>query len=66
VRRWCGEVAGRGACRHPDGAVRLVASALRSFEADFEDHLRHGACGACARRPWLPLPDEGLPLEAAA
>lgn len=56
VRRWCGEIAGRGACRHPDGATRLVASALRTFEADFEDHLRHGRCGACARASVLPMP----------
>jgi len=66
VRRWCGEIAGRGACRHPDGAVRLVASALRTFEADFEDHLRHGPCRSCALEPVLPLPDEPGALEAAA
>lgn len=66
VRRWCGEIAGRGACRHPDGAVRLVASALRTFEADFEDHLRHGPCRSCELRPVLPLPDESGALEAAA
>jgi NADH:ubiquinone oxidoreductase subunit F (NADH-binding) len=66
VRRWCGEVAGRGACRHPDGAVRLVASALRTFEADFEDHLRHGSCGACARQPVLPLPSVERGLARAA
>jgi len=59
VRRWCGEVAGRGACRHPDGAVHLVASALRTFAADFEDHLRHGPCGGCARPSVLPLPRAG-------
>ena len=67
VRRWSGDVAGRGACRHPDGAVRLVASALRTFEADFEDHLRHGPCSACARPSTLPLPHyDGSPLEAVA
>jgi len=66
VRRWCGEVAGRGACRHPDGAVRLVASALKTFDADFEDHLRHGRCGACARPSSFPLPPPGDALEAAA
>jgi len=66
VRRWSGEVAGRGACRHPDGVVRLVASALRTFEADFEDHLRHGPCGACARRPVLPLPAQSSAFEVAA
>lgn len=66
VRRWCGEIAGRGACRHPDGAVRLVASALRAFDGDFEDHLRHGPCRSCELRSVLPLPDEPGALEAAA
>ncbi|HEX4833943.1 MAG TPA: NADH-ubiquinone oxidoreductase-F iron-sulfur binding region domain-containing protein [Trebonia sp.] len=57
VRRWAGLVAGRGACHHPDGTVRLVASAL----AVFGDELaRHGAgrCGADGG-PALPLPPPG-------
>lgn len=33
IARWCDQVAGRGACRHPDGAARFVASALRVFGA---------------------------------
>ncbi|MFJ7909520.1 NADH-ubiquinone oxidoreductase-F iron-sulfur binding region domain-containing protein [Kitasatospora sp. NPDC096204] len=44
---------GRGACRHPDGAARLAASALTTFDADVDHHLRHGHC----RRPTtLPVP----------
>lgn len=31
LERRLGVIAGRGACRHPDGAVRLAASALRVF-----------------------------------
>jgi len=42
-------IAGRGACRHPDGAVRLVASALRVFASDVERHLSGRRC--VARRP---------------
>jgi len=56
LRRWSGDVAGRGACRHPDGVVRLVRSALDAFTADFDDHARHGACDRCALEPALPLP----------
>jgi NADH:ubiquinone oxidoreductase subunit F (NADH-binding) len=39
-------IAGRGACRHPDGAVRLVASGLRVFAADVERHLAGRDCEA--------------------
>jgi NADH:ubiquinone oxidoreductase subunit F (NADH-binding) len=37
-------IAGRGACRHPDGAVRLVASGLRVFEHDVRLHLKGRRC----------------------
>jgi NADH:ubiquinone oxidoreductase subunit F (NADH-binding) len=43
--RWLEQVRGRGACRHPDGAVRLVASALDVFAAEVEHH-RAGRCTA--------------------
>jgi NADH:ubiquinone oxidoreductase subunit F (NADH-binding) len=52
VRRWSGEVRGRGACHHPDGATRFVASALSVF-ADEIDWHRHERCGA--RPAGLPL-----------
>jgi NADH:ubiquinone oxidoreductase subunit F (NADH-binding) len=38
-------VAGRGACRHPDGAARFVESALHVFEHDFARHARNRPCG---------------------
>jgi hypothetical protein len=49
-------VRGRGACRHPDGALRLIASALEVFSEEFADHARHGPCDACDAPPALPLP----------
>ncbi|HET6869534.1 MAG TPA: NADH-ubiquinone oxidoreductase-F iron-sulfur binding region domain-containing protein [Solirubrobacteraceae bacterium] len=52
VLRWCSEIRGRGACHHPDGAVRFVESALRVFADDIESH-RRGRCGA--RPAGLPL-----------
>jgi NADH:ubiquinone oxidoreductase subunit F (NADH-binding) len=45
LRRWATEVVGRGACHHPDGAARLVASALDVFSDDIDRH-RHGRCWA--------------------
>ena len=37
-------VLGRGACRHPDGAVSLVGSALDVFADDFARHARGRGC----------------------
>jgi NADH:ubiquinone oxidoreductase subunit F (NADH-binding) len=56
LTRWAGELRGRGACQHPDGAVRFIASALRVFAADFADHARNGPCERCARSSVLPAP----------
>ncbi|WP_409467117.1 NADH-ubiquinone oxidoreductase-F iron-sulfur binding region domain-containing protein [Amycolatopsis sp. GA6-003] len=41
-------LSGRGACAHPDGAVRLAASALRVFASDVQAHLAAGACRTTA------------------
>ncbi|WP_104111966.1 NADH-ubiquinone oxidoreductase-F iron-sulfur binding region domain-containing protein [Arthrobacter sp. N199823] len=42
-------VGGRGACHHPDGALRLVASALETFSDDVQAHLS-GSCTRTLRR----------------
>ncbi|HEV2013177.1 MAG TPA: NADH-ubiquinone oxidoreductase-F iron-sulfur binding region domain-containing protein [Candidatus Dormibacteraeota bacterium] len=42
--RWAGQVSHRGACHHPDGAVRLLNSALRVFEGDLALHLVRQPC----------------------
>jgi NADH:ubiquinone oxidoreductase subunit F (NADH-binding) len=55
VTRWCGLVTGRGACRHPDGSARLVASALQVFADELRLH-GSGRCTARDRRPFLPVP----------
>ena len=44
LRGWAGQVAGRGACRHPDGAVGQLLSSLRVFEAEWELHQRRRTC----------------------
>jgi NADH:ubiquinone oxidoreductase subunit F (NADH-binding) len=41
LQRWSAEVAGRGACRHPDGAVGFLRSALRVFQPEFETAAAH-------------------------
>jgi NADH:ubiquinone oxidoreductase subunit F (NADH-binding) len=51
-------IEGRGACRHPDGATKLVRSALRTFAADAQWHDRRGACYGVRRDPLLPVPGD--------
>jgi NADH:ubiquinone oxidoreductase subunit F (NADH-binding) len=46
VERLSRLVQGRGACHHPDGSVRLVSSALRTFQEDVHAHL----AGTCLAR----------------
>jgi NADH:ubiquinone oxidoreductase subunit F (NADH-binding) len=46
----------RGACGHPDGAARMILSALETFAAEFADHARHGPCEGCQSPGELPLP----------
>ncbi|MEA2312515.1 MAG: hypothetical protein QOE28_2483 [Solirubrobacteraceae bacterium] len=60
LERWSGQVQGRGACHHPDGVVRFLASSLRVFAAELEDHRRHGPCDACDRPPVLAVHATGL------
>jgi NADH:ubiquinone oxidoreductase subunit F (NADH-binding) len=55
LRRWAGLVTGRGACHHPDGTVRFVASALQVFAAEIAEH-RRGHCTASGAGQFLPAP----------
>jgi NADH:ubiquinone oxidoreductase subunit F (NADH-binding) len=55
LRRRLAQVANRGACRHPDGAVSLVASALRVFSDELNHHLNGQPCTGNGP-PVLPIP----------
>ena len=57
LRRWAGDIEGRGACRHPDGAVRLLRSALTVFAGDVEQHLRGRSCAGTAGPQVLLVPN---------
>ncbi|MGH2912785.1 MAG: NADH-ubiquinone oxidoreductase-F iron-sulfur binding region domain-containing protein [Solirubrobacteraceae bacterium] len=56
IARLAGIVRGRGACGHPDGAVRLILSAIDTFGPELADHARHGPCEDCQSPAELPLP----------
>ena len=52
--RWLQQIRGRGACRHPDGAVRFVESSLEVFAGEVELHLK-GQCSG-RRGEFMPTP----------
>jgi len=58
LHRRLGVIPGRGACRHPDGAVRLAASALTAFAGDVRAHAAGQPCAAFrqGRAAGLPMP----------
>ena len=56
VERWMAMVAGRGACRHPDGAINHVRSALEAFGDDLDNHLAGRPCPGSARLSLMPPP----------
>jgi NADH:ubiquinone oxidoreductase subunit F (NADH-binding) len=56
--RLTGLVAGRGACKHPDGATQLARSALEAFHVDAARHEERGPCYGMGRSPVLPLPGD--------
>jgi NADH:ubiquinone oxidoreductase subunit F (NADH-binding) len=59
LRRWTAQVEGRGACRFPDGAVRLLRSALDVFGHEIDLHVRQRRCRSADDRGVLPIPDTG-------
>src|SRR5256885_8855410 len=57
IRAAAGAVRGRGACSHPDGTAQFALSALETFVADVDAHIRHDV-GGQPNRNVLPLPVE--------
>jgi NADH:ubiquinone oxidoreductase subunit F (NADH-binding) len=58
LRARCAVIDGRGACRHPDGVVRLVESALKVFATDVDDHVGGNPCVAStSRKHWVAVPE---------
>ncbi len=59
LRGWLELVKGRGACKHPDGAARFVASSLDAFSTEIELHRLHGRCGRMSAPRVLATPAPG-------
>jgi len=64
LRRWLGQVDGRGGCGHPTGAVRLIRSALAVFSDEVVQHADGWCCGT-AGQAVLPVPSAAAMLKAA-
>jgi NADH:ubiquinone oxidoreductase subunit F (NADH-binding) len=63
LARRLGVISGRGACRHPDGAVRIAASAISAFASDARAHAAGHPCPAAQdpRRDWTSQPIQITP-----
>ena len=55
LARWLQMVPGRGACRHPDGSAKLIASALEVFGDEVRRHTIDRKCTGDGT-PVLPIP----------
>ena len=56
--RWLSMMEGRGACKHPDGVARFVASSLHVFQEEISRHRHAGPCRTNSP-PLLPTPRTG-------
>jgi NADH:ubiquinone oxidoreductase subunit F (NADH-binding) len=59
IERRAHQIDGRGACRHPDGVLRLVRSALTVFAADAHEHAAGRPCPGYRADSVLILPPTG-------
>jgi NADH:ubiquinone oxidoreductase subunit F (NADH-binding) len=62
LRHRLGVVHGRGACAHPDGAVRLAASALTVFAHDVHAHAAGRPCAGIHAVSGIRVPAGGIGL----
>lgn len=56
LERFSAQIVGRGGCHHPDGAVRMLASALEVFSQDIHAHTKKGRCLCSVDGALVPIP----------
>jgi NADH:ubiquinone oxidoreductase subunit F (NADH-binding) len=49
IEGWAGQLAGRGACRHPDGAAGLLHSSFEAFGDEWTSHARSRTCSSAGQ-----------------
>jgi NADH:ubiquinone oxidoreductase subunit F (NADH-binding) len=57
IERFSAQIVGRGGCHHPDGAVRMLASALEVFGRDVHAHTKQGRCRHSLGHTLVPIPE---------
>lgn len=65
IEERCGVIEGRGACRHPDGVIRMIRTAIRTFADDVVAHANGQPCAAAASSSvaYIPHGDQPEDLE---
>lgn len=66
IEQRCATIDGRGACRHPDGVVRLVRTALAVFADDARDHADGRPCAGHSAPTLLQFPVADAVWDGAA
>ena len=64
ILRRAATVEGRGACRHPDGVVRLVRTALAVFADDVRSHAEGRPCAGHRSPTVMAFPADAVPGRA--
>ena len=59
LHRWARQVAHRGACHHPDGAIRMLLSALNVFAGDIWRHMAGESCTGVGASSIFPFSKAG-------
>lgn len=65
IEERCGVIEGRGACRHPDGVIRMIRTALRVFADDVITHASGQPCSAAKTSSVTYIPHADAPEDLA-